>query len=59
MPQTTKTQKKLLPTGIQISSITYYPYPSYIRQSDFEFFHKAYYLCGFLKKILAVCEEKQ
>ncbi len=38
---------------------TYYPSPSYISQRDFESFHKAYYLCGLLKKILSVCKEQQ
>ncbi len=41
------------------SCSTYYPYSSRIDQRDFESFHKAYYLCGLLKKILSVCEEKQ
>lgn len=41
------------------SEFHYYPESSYIDDREFQAFHKAYYICGLLKKIMAVVDEKK
>lgn len=40
------------------SEYGYYPEDNYFDERSFQAFHKAYYICGILKKIMAIAEEK-